>query len=214
MLMNGRAIVDRIELNDSNAETSVDLRNALGRLDCRVAFYLTGLEKKGFEKKKYDSLQSIADTFVMETQKFSSVALELKFGGSEEADDAAPADKKLEDDGAAGKEDDAATPPRASATRTSAELSSLKYLAHEQGYRVDTMVKMKDETGEVWRILTLDEDFCELMSTTLDGTAEKKSVKTATLCDNWIVHKKPAQKKVNAFCHHLDFPTKRVIRVV
>ena len=61
-------------------------------------------------KKKYDSLQSIADTFVMETQKFSSVALELKFGGSEEADDAAPADKKLEDDDAAGKEDDAAPP--------------------------------------------------------------------------------------------------------
>ena len=88
--------------------------------------------KKGFEKKKYDSLQSIADTFVMETQKFSSVALELKFGGTDEADDAASADKKLEDDDAAGKEDDAATPPRASATRTSAEFSSLKYLVSEK----------------------------------------------------------------------------------
>ena len=148
--MNGRAIVDGIELNDRDAETSVQLRNAIGRLDCRVALYLTCLDKKkGFEKKKYASLQSIADTFVMETQKFSSVALGLKFGGSEEADDAAPAEKKLEDDDAAGKEDDAATtPPRASATRTSAELSSAKYIAHEKGYRVDTMVKTKEETGE------------------------------------------------------------------
>ena len=72
-------------------------------MDCLVALYLTGLEKKGFEKKKYDSLQSIADTFVMETQKFSSVALELKFGGSEEADDAVPAGKKLGDDDVVGK---------------------------------------------------------------------------------------------------------------
>ena len=51
MLMNGRAIVDRIELNDRDAETSVDLRNALGRLDCRVALYLTGLEKRLGEKE-------------------------------------------------------------------------------------------------------------------------------------------------------------------
>ena len=207
MLMNGRAIVDRIELNDRDAETSVDLRNALGRLDCRVALYLTGLEQKGFEKKKYESLQSIADTFVMETQKFSSVALELKFGGSEEADDAAPADKKLEDDDAAGKEDDAATtPPRASATRTSAELSSVKYIAHEKGYRVDAMVKTKDETGEVWRIQTVDEDFCELMSIPLVGIAETKRLKTATLYDNWIVHKKAARKKVITFLSSFRLP--------
>ena len=68
------------------------------------------------------------------------------------------------------------------------------------------MVKVKDETGEVWRILTLDEDFCELMSTTLDGTAEKKSVKTATLCDNWIVQKKPIQKKVITFLSSFRLP--------
>ena len=80
-------------------------------------------------------------------------------------------------------------PPRARATRTSAGLSSVKYLTHEEGYRVDTIVKKtKDETGEFWRILTVDEDFCEMMNITLDGIAEKKSVKTATLCDNWIVH--------------------------
>ena len=137
----------------------------------------------------------------METQKFSSVALELNFGGSEEADDVAPVDQKLEDDDTTGKEDDAPPPPpRASATQTSAEFSSVKYLAHEHGYRFDTMVKIKDETGEVWRILTLDEDFCELMSTTLDGNGEKKSVKTATLFDKWVVCAQETDQKEG---HHL-----------
>ena len=75
-----------------------------------------------------------------------------------------------------------------------------------KGYRVDTMVESKEETGEFWRILTVDEDFCELMSTTLDGIAEKKSVKTATLCDNWIVHKKPIQKKVITFLSSFRLP--------
>ena len=69
----------------------------------------------------------------MEMQKFTYDALELKFGGidgaagdaaGKEAD--ASADKKL-----AGTKDDAATLPRASATRSAAELSSLKFIASE-----------------------------------------------------------------------------------
>ena len=59
MLMDGRAIVDRIELNDRDAETSVELRNALGRLACRVALYLTGLEKKASRKRSMTACRAL-----------------------------------------------------------------------------------------------------------------------------------------------------------
>ena len=42
---------------------SVNITKVLGKLDCRVALYLTNLQRKGFEGVEYARLQAIADAF-------------------------------------------------------------------------------------------------------------------------------------------------------
>ena len=60
---------------------------------------------------------------------------------------------------------------------------------------------MKHEPSTAWRVKAIDDDFCELIEYTVNGDGEKKSVKTATLFEAWVVHKSKGQKKVIAKQH-------------
>ena len=167
---------------------SVNITKVLGKLDCRVALYLTNLQRKGFEGVEYAGLQAIADAFNTDMRLLDPRALELKFSGSE-VPKTAPSTWN-----------EAADVPvvRASATRSVEDMNSLLRYATDRKYKVGAFVKLKSNKDGLWKVTTMSEDFCELIKPELlhDVDTETQRVSTQTLIDEWVVSSEKPQTQV------------------
>ena len=173
-------------------ESSVNITKVLGKLDCRVALYLTNLQRKGFEGVEYASLQAIADAFNTDMRLLDPRALELKFSGREVP--------KTAPSTAPSTSNEAADVPvvRASATRSVEEMNSLLLCATDRKYKVGAFVKLESRKGAVWMVTTMSDDFCELIKPELlhDVDTETQRVSTQTLIDEWMVSSEKPQTQV------------------
>ena len=176
-------------------EGSVDITKVLGKLDCRVALYLTNLQRTGFEGVEYAGLQAVADAFNTDVRILNPRALELKFSGSEVP--------KTAPSTAPSTSTEAADVPivpivRASATRSVEEMNSLLLYATDRKYKVGAFVKLKSNKDELWKVTTTSEDICELIKPELlhDVDTETQRVSTQTLIHEWVVSNERPQTQV------------------
>jgi hypothetical protein len=197
MLEKARDLVAGILKKDNaDNEKCVNLSKALGVIDCRVALYLTNLEKKGFEGRQFASLQAIADAFIEEIQKFATMKLELEVGHIESKQ--AQKASQPHAQGAVAVSQQVQVPASA-ATPSAADLSSMAYIVKQKSLRVGVYVHEKGISDIAWEIQALNDDFCALMKYEFDKLAENsetRSVTTTALFESCAIHTKKLQVKV------------------